>query len=440
MLIQGSRDLKEWLYGHVEVTSSNDVLAASSVDRYTIFFLLIVGVIILAKRSVAFQSIAANWAICLFFLYALCSIVWSDFRMESFVAWHRMLLSLLMVLVVCSEQEPVKAFNALLRRCAYVLVPWSVILIKYYPDTGRYFSVWGIGQNVGVTNSKNKLGALCLVTGLFFLSSYLAKRRYGLPRIDRRVDLVMLGLVGWLIYGANSSNATLSIAFGITLLVCLQLMPIRKNFGTFLLVMAPIGAFLLATTGLYELIISSVGRDTTLTGRTELWADLAKIPNNPLIGAGFESFWMGDRIRLLWQKLWWHPNEAHNAYYEMYLNLGFIGLLLQLAMIVSSYFKASGPVVAAARGERAMTIEEDIMWQYRLVFVLAITLYGWAEAAFRGSSFMFFTFLFVSIELVAQRQVWKVPSTFGAARSRPATHTSFEGTHAIRRIGPQSYQ
>jgi hypothetical protein len=87
-----------------------------------------------------------------------------------------------------------------------------------------------------------------------------------------------------------------------------------------------------------------------------------------------------------------------------------------------------------------MTIEEDIMWQYRLVFVLAITLYGWAEAAFRGSSFMFFTFLFVSIELVAQRQVWKVPSTFGAARSRPATHTSFEGTHAIRRIGPQSYQ
>ena len=39
-------------------------------------------------------------------------------------------------------------------------------------------------------------------------------------------------------------------------------------------------------------------------------------------------------------KYWWHPNQAHNGYYEQYLNLGILGLVTLAAMIVAGYRKA----------------------------------------------------------------------------------------------------
>jgi len=43
---------------------------------------------------------------------------------------------------------------------------------------------------------------------------------------------------------------------------------------------------------------------------------------NPWIGAGFESFWLGPRLNKLWAQYNFMPNQAHNGYIEIYLNLG----------------------------------------------------------------------------------------------------------------------
>lgn len=47
------------------------------------------------------------------------------------------------------------------------------------------------------------------------------------------------------------------------------------------------------------------------------------IPNNRLVGAGYESFWLGTRLDIAWNAF---PNfrlrEAHNGYVELFLNLG----------------------------------------------------------------------------------------------------------------------
>ena len=59
---------------------------------------------------------------------------------------------------------------------------------------------------------------------------------------------------------------------------------------------------------------------------------------DPLFGTGFESFWLGDRAKLLWQAYWWHPNQAHNGYLETYLNLGWLGVALLGVIAIWGYF------------------------------------------------------------------------------------------------------
>ncbi len=58
---------------------------------------------------------------------------------------------------------------------------------------------------------------------------------------------------------------------------------------------------------------------------------------NPIVGTGYESFWLGPRLETVWQRYAYGLNEAHNGYLEMYLNLGIIGVGLLGGFLVSSF-------------------------------------------------------------------------------------------------------
>jgi O-antigen ligase len=80
---------------------------------------------------------------------------------------------------------------------------------------------------------------------------------------------------------------------------------------------------------------SVVGRNSTLTGRTEIWAGLLPIAmQKPILGSGFGGFWT-------WQTRTVHGvSEAHNGYLEVLLDLGFSGILFVSFFLLSSCRKA----------------------------------------------------------------------------------------------------
>ena len=82
-----------------------------------------------------------------------------------------------------------------------------------------------------------------------------------------------------------------------------------------------------------------MGRNPTLTDRTEVWGWLFGLVRNPILGTGFESFWLGPRLEKLWNIYWRHPNEAHNGYIEIYINLGWTGIVLLAVVLVAGYRK-----------------------------------------------------------------------------------------------------
>ena len=138
---------------------------------------------------------------------------------------------------------------------------------------------------------------------------------------------------------------------------------------------------------MYEFATSSLGRDATLTGRLDIWEMVLGMVTNPLIGTGYESFWLGDRLEKCWI-IYESTNQAHNGYIEIYINLGLIGLSLLIGVLVSTYRKVS----------KALLFDFDFA-KFRMAFLAVTLIYNITEFAFKGFCFMFFIFLLIAVDV-----------------------------------------
>jgi O-antigen ligase len=140
-----------------------------------------------------------------------------------------------------------------------------------------------------------------------------------------------------------------------------------------------------------------MGRNPTLTGRTEIWTTLLNFSGNPVFGTGFDSFWLGDRLRKIWAtgSLMNGINEAHNGYIETYLNLGWIGVSLLAALIVTGYRN----IIAAFRLDPSIA-------RLKLAFFVVAVVYSFTEVGFRTTCTVWIAFLF-AIMAVPKPPVFK---------------------------------
>src|SRR5439155_1472984 len=146
----------------------------------------------------------------------------------------------------------------------------------------------------------------------------------------------ILTMVLWLLWRANSATSWSCFLMG-GLLMVLTSMPavVRRRALVHLLVAVLLSvSFSALFLGVGTGLVQSVGRDPTLTGRTEIWRLVLSMTTRPLLGTGFESFWLGSRLEKIWSIYWFHPNEAHNGYLEVFLNLGWVGVSLLAFMLL----------------------------------------------------------------------------------------------------------
>lgn len=393
MMIVGSRMISLWLNYNRHTEAQAVYLEGSSLDRNIFFVLMVVGFLILMRRRINISKIVQNniWLF-LFLLYCGISIIWSDFPVVSFKRYLKNIGNLIMILIVLTDPAPVEAIKRMVRRCAYVLIPLSIMLYKYYPLLGRgYHSGTGALMVTGVTNNKNSLGVLCLVCGLFLIWSLLREWRNKTGKLNKFFDIIILSMIVWLIVMADSATSLACFILGIGVLTLIERPIIKRNvksigFYTLLFICAfMIIQSLFDITGM---VIASLGRDTTLTGRTELWDDILAMHTNPFIGVGYGSFWLGDKRDVLWGKYWWRPTEAHNGYIEIYLEVGLIGLFILGCVIVSVFKNISKSLITQFEYGRL-----------RIALLAVIVFYNITESAFRVDLLMYFIFLLVSINV-----------------------------------------
>src|SRR5437016_12393247 len=256
LLIGCSRSVSEWLniFG-LPVSGAASVEEGSPLDAWFCFALIIAGSCVLIKRQVRLSEIISNnrWLI-VFLLYCFISIAWSDFPFIALKRWIKVLGHPIMALIVVTEPDFKVALIRLMKRCAYVVVPVSVLWIKYYPELGRGFSPWGGSENTGITTNKNILGAVCMILGYFFFWYLLQTWKSERSRWRRNELRLIAGFsigIWWLFSEAHSATSVTCFFVGILVVVFVGIRFIKKNLiGTDMLTALVLLAIAEATFGI----------------------------------------------------------------------------------------------------------------------------------------------------------------------------------------------
>ena len=393
LVIGCSRPVSEWLniFG-IPVSGAASVEEGSPLDAWFCFALIIAGSCVLIKRQVRLSEIISNngWLI-VFLLYCFISIAWSDFPFVAFKRWIKILGHPIMALIVLTEPDPEEGLIRLMKRCAYIVVPVSILWIKYFPELGRAFSPWGGEESNGIAIGKNMLGADCMILGYFFFWYLLQIRQSERSRWRRNelwLTIAFLLGIWWLFSQAHSATSLTCLVVGILVVVFVGIRFINKNLiGTYMLAALVLLVIGEVTFGISSQFSQSLGRGSDFSDRTPLWASLLGLHTNPLVGTGFESFWLGKRPLQLEGIFYFLPNEAHNGYLETYLTLGSIGVFLLVGLFIATFRKIR------------LDLFRNFDWgRYRLGFLVAVILYNWTEAAFKTLSPLWFVFYLIATD------------------------------------------
>lgn len=345
MFIIASRLPSQWLGYQVVGTSAEALQEGNPLDRTIWLLLIALAVGVLISRSFKLSGFfVRNFALTAFLSFALLSVMWSGFPYITFKRWFRDLGSYAVILVLLSDPRPLEAVRTVLRRLCYLLVPLSIVLIKYYLSLSRQYSAWsGQIEFVGVATSKNMLGVICLISGIFFFWDTVTRWPKRKERRTRRiiyVNLAFMAMTLWLLHLASSATSSVCLVLGCLIIAAFHTKAGKRHPG-FLKTLAPASFFLYLILALgFSMsgeLNAMVGREANFTDRTHIWTALLNMHTDPLFGTGYKSFWLGTRLETFWKATGIYVTEAHNGYLGVYLELGLIGLFLLCAFLIASY-------------------------------------------------------------------------------------------------------
>ena len=284
-----------------------------------------------------------------------------------------------------------------------ILVPFSILLIKYYPNLGVIYSRWtGEIQWVGVTLQKNALGGLCVISTFFLVWTLVRrwkKKDVAVGKHQTHAEILLLLMTFWLFKGpstyAASATAIYSLSVGLITFFGIRWMRrhrIPVAIVPWTVIMACIIGLGIITPFVGGSTVigftSAVGRDSTLTGRTEIWAGLLPdVMRAPFVGYGFSGFWDPERI--------WHHQigQAHNGYLEVCLGLGFFGLVFLAMFLLSSTRKAT------------TLLAHDSDWgSFYLCVLLMVAVHNITESSFDSFTTQLMATVLFSIDLLTSRK------------------------------------
>lgn len=404
-----SRPPSLWFNPHAISIATGEGGQGNLLDRGIFVVLFVAGLLVLfAQKNGRWQrALFGAPFLLLFFGYCALSIVWSDVPLYSLRRFVKFSGMIMMILIVVSETKQLQAVTRIIRRSAYVLVPISLLFIKYYPNLGRGYDPWtGLPANFGVAFDKNMLGKMCLAVVVVLTASIICrgKEQPSGDRMSLWIDIGILGITLYLFSFTNSATSEISAIVGVGFLLALKIPYFRRYAGLWLFV----GLFVvLSAEVMYDVsarVAEEFGRDPTLTNRTEIWSELIDRAGNPLVGTGYESFWTGPRLAAI--TLTRHINEAHNGFLEVYLNLGLIGLGLVGILLLSTYRRARELLNRGSPfGGLALTL-----------WVVVLT-YDITEAGLSGQNIVLFLFLLLAVEskriLPEETDAANIPNRFG---------------------------
>jgi exopolysaccharide production protein ExoQ len=380
--IAGSRTVSVWLgTGGRSAGALASTLDGSPMDAAIFEALIAVGVIVLfMRRNRTITVLKESGPVLIYFLYCMTSTAWSPIPGPAFKRWIKDVGDLVMVLIIVTDAQPMAALRRLYSRVGFILLPVSIVLIRY-TDLGRGFTPDGAPENTGVTTNKNSLGLIVFLVSLGALWNVraLLKDKKAINRTRRLVaqgTLLIFGIVLLQMAHSATSIACMLLGGGLMLATRLRVFQNRPGRVYALCLAIVLGGGLAMFFGGGSVVSGALGRGSGLSGRSDIWKASLAAADNPIFGTGFESFWNTnvEKVAAGLRGYWEIHNlvSAHNGYIEVYLDLGLVGVCLIALLLISGY----------RRGSKAFQRNPEI-GSLILACIVTATFYSITEAGFR---------------------------------------------------------
>ena len=397
LLILGSRRPAQWITGGiVTVTEMGNDASSSPLDASVFVVIIAASVLITTLRGMRWQRIfAANPILLTFYFYFLLSVLWSGDPSGSIKRLIKDFGLIFVAGVIFSERSPLEAMRAVYFRCAAVLLPLSIVFIKYFPDYGRAYTITGGMMFTGVTTQKNSLGEIVLLFTLFLVwdciesrqSRSLSKWLFG---IWDRLILLAIGLR--LLQLSQSKTAMLCVGIGVFLVWrngWLVTKPINRLIHIAALALPFLVFFSQEFSTVIAPIVEAMGRNMTFTGRTDIWNHITLNTVNPLIGAGFWNFWGGPGGYAISQAMLTVVPNAHCGYVDIYLDGGILGIALLFAVLIGYGQSIISKMQAGADEHRYLRVRFSVL--------IVLIIYNLSESTFARIGPIWFTALLMLV-------------------------------------------
>jgi exopolysaccharide production protein ExoQ len=366
------------------------------------------------RVMVAFAK--SNVVIWLMPAIAMLSVLWSQEPSISFRAAVETFITVGMAVLVARNVPPRNLIAIFFVALALICLASVPINHQSYDFLAERSNDTGIYEN---KNTFSTVSALLVITGLIVL-------------VDRRmpswvrwttVPLIVLGLIQNLQSHSVASTLALglAIAWGAPIMAA-ALFPtkMRKFYVTLIVVggVVLLGLGSVVTVAFHEELLALVGKDVTLTGRTELWFYAAKfISTNSILGVGYDAFWVpGHQMAEFLWRLEHEQSGAgfsfHNLYYEIAVELGAPGVIAGAVVILMTF-------LCSVQWLRLDTSCDSIFFFSTVVFTLIIQIQGYDLFATFDPLYWVFSAAFLysrnwnkwrAVEKPRRRQLVRLPS------------------------------
>jgi len=220
-----------------------------------------------------------------------------------------------------------------------ILALLSFLAGAFIPSLGRMPNIFP-GAWRGLWAEKNALGGnMTIAFVVFVAAAFLAPRRKILWG-----GFALLALL--LVLLSTSKTSLVSLLLGVCAIGFVALarrgpiMGVISSFGAVVAIFAVLAFMFFAA----DVAFAVLGKDATLTGRTNIWQGvLYEIHKRPLLGYGYGAVW-DDRSG--WGPVYWitkiagfRAAHAHNSWLEQWLGLGLVGLVAWSLFFASTLAK-----------------------------------------------------------------------------------------------------
>ncbi len=331
-----------------------------------------------------------NLPLLLLILYAFASVFWSVNFSVSFRRGVAMLGTALFGVYLVTRYSMRDQMQLLVWSLAIAAL-LSLAAAIVTPSLGITSGTANTGSWRGIFTQKNTLGRMMGLSAILSFAIAITERRYRY----------------WLLFGLSIGLVVMarSVTPLLSALITLPLIPlysfIRHRWPPMMIIPAVIVMIFLGMTIVaiitanLDFFFGLLGKDLTLTGRTKLWSTVWGIGNETnfhrWFGYGYSGFWLGadGESARVWRVITWKPKHAHNGFLDIWLDLGFVGLVLFGITLLLAVIRSIRRIGEAHRAE-------DIWPFLFLVYFLIVNV---TQGVVMRPNNLFWT-LFVSIALV----------------------------------------